>query len=212
MASSLPPRIYGPDQVDVAYEPWRVIDRTAVRVGPDEEAPVVLHGSGEPVILEYGRHFGRQTTRNPRCLDAPPLRPAVNGFVWGYGMRPASRKSGWLRLADLVGDPAYDALACGPAGVDFDRRDPRACGGHCDGRPLTDTPHATGIASVRAREVYLRYAPHSTAFLYLVRGDDVRLLVRTADGRWAGVEVTAGRWTRRGARGWVLAGALHTAR
>ena len=28
-------------------------------------APVVLHGSDEPVILEPGRHFGRQTTRNP---------------------------------------------------------------------------------------------------------------------------------------------------
>ena len=43
-----------------------------------------------------------------------------------------------------------------------------------------------------AREVYLRYAPGSTAFRYLVRGDRVRLLVRTADAAWIGVEVAHG--------------------
>jgi hypothetical protein len=207
-AFTLPRGIFGADLVDVAYEPWRAVRATALRVGPDARAPVVLAESGDPVGLVAGQHLGRQSTRNPRCLDAPPLRPAVGGFVWGYCMPPATAKSGWMRLADLAPAPALERLACGPAGADFDRRDPRSCGGHCDGRPLTGVQAAAGAAAVTAREAYLRYAPGSTAFRYLVRGDAVRRLVRSDDGSWTGVEARTARWTGRGTRGWVLASAL----
>ena len=203
----LPRGLFGPDAVDVGYEPWRVLRESALRVGPDGRAAIVTH-RGVLVRLAAGQHLGRQTTRNPSCLDRPPLRAAVNGFVWGYGMAPAIRKSGWLAVADLELDVALVQLACGPAGADFDRRRPRACGGHCDGRSLSGLRAAAGSATVAAREVYLRYAPGSTAFRYLVRGDRVRLLVRTADAAWIGVEVRTARWASSGARGWVLASAI----
>jgi len=203
---NLPDGLFGPDRVDVAYDPWQALRPTALRVGPSARSPVVLAKTGDPVVLAAGRHLGRQTTRNPACLDRPPLRPAVDGFAWGYCLPPAIRKSGWMRLVDLEPDPAFAGLACGPADEDFDRRRPQACGGHCDGRPLTGVRPVSGSAEVAARDLYLRYAPGSTAFRYLVGGDRVRLLVewRAAD-HWLGVEVAQARWTPRGARGWVLA-------
>ncbi len=166
----------------------------------------MLADDGSVVALAAGQQFGRQSTRNPGCLDRPPLRPAVAGFVWGYCMPPATRKSGWMRLADLVPDLDSERHACGPAGADFDRRSPSGCGGHCDGRALTEFAPASGVASVDARDVYLRYAPGSTAFRYLVDGDRVRLL---AEGRadyagWTGVEVRHAAWAAAGARGWLL--------
>jgi hypothetical protein len=204
----LPRGIFGADLVDVAYEPWRAVRSTALRLGPSVRAPAVLADTGEPVELAADQHLGRQTTRNPGCLDAPPLRAAVDGFVWGYCMPPATRKSGWMRLSDLERDPALEQLACGPAGADFDRRRPQACGGHCDGRPLAGVQDASGTAVVTAREVYLRYAPGSTAFRYLVRGDAVRRVVRSRNRSWTGVAVRTARWTGRGTRGWVLASTL----
>jgi len=203
---TLPPGLFGPDRVDVAYEPWRALRPTALHVGPDSSSPVVLAESGEQVELAADQHLGRQTTRNPACLDRPPLRAAVDGFVWGYCMPPAIRKSGWMRLADLEADPAFEELACGPAGADFDRRRPQGCGGHCDGRPLTGVRPASGPALVTARDLYLRYAPHSTAFRYLVGGDQVQLLARwQAADAWLGVEVRRAQWAPPRVRGWVLA-------
>lgn len=208
---TLPSGLHGTDRVDVAYEPWRAVRPTPLRLGPSERAPVVLNG-GEPVGLETGQHLGRQTTRNPTCRDAPPLRRAIDGFVWGYGMPPATRKSGWMLLADLEPDPRLDELACGPANADFDRRHPDACGGHCGGRALTGVSALPGAGVVDVDDLYLRYAPGSTAFRYLVRGDVVRRLARTADARWTGIEVRTARWIPARVRGWVLASALAATR
>jgi hypothetical protein len=205
---TLPSGLFGPDQVDVAYEPWLVRAATSLHVGPTSSSPVVITDSGETASLGVGRHFGRQTVRNAGCRDVPRLRAAVDGFVWGYGMPPASRKSGWARLVDLEADPTYQGLACGPAGADFDRRFPQACGGHCDGRPLTGVGPASGSARVRAVDLYLRYAPGSTAYRYLVAGDRVRLLAEWRAGRWVGVEVRHAAWVARRVRGWVLASGL----
>lgn len=207
--AALPRGIFGPDQVDVAYEPWRAVRESALRVGPGAGAPVVVADDSGPVALAPGQHFGRQSTRNPGCLDTPPLRAAVNGFVWGYCLSPVPHKSGWMRLADLEPDRAFTGLACGPARADFDRRRPEACGGHCDGRALAGVQALSGRAVVRAREVYFRYAPGSTAFRYLVTGDEVRRLARWTD--WIAVEVRSARWAPRGRRGWVLDGTLRAA-
>src|SRR5919106_6326181 len=81
----LPRGLFGTDRVDVGYEPWRAVAPTALRLGPSPDAPVVIGRNG-PVELAADQRFGRQTTRNPGCLDRPPLRPAVDGFVWGYCM------------------------------------------------------------------------------------------------------------------------------
>jgi hypothetical protein len=205
---TLPRGLFGPDLVDVAYEPWRAVRSTALRLGPSPRAPVVKSDSGESIHLGTDQHLGRQTTRNPGCLDAPPLRAAVDGFVWGYCMAPVTPKSGWMLLSALEADPAFERLACGPANADFDRRRPDACGAHCDGRPLTEVRAVSGSARVSARDVYLRWAPGSTAFRYLVRGDEVRQLIQTANARWIGVEVRSARWTRRRVRGWLLSDAL----
>ena len=210
---ALPRGLYGQDQVDVAYEPWRAARETPLRVGPSADAPVVFADDGVPVALLAGQHLGRQSTRNPRCLDAPPLRGAVQGFVWGYCLSPVTHKSGWMLLGDLEPDPGLAQLACGPAGADFDRRQPGSCNGHCDGRPLTGLRAAAGVAAVSAREAYLRYAPGSTAFRYLVSGDEVRRLVQWSSGNatWVGVEARRAQWVPRGGRGWVLAGTLRSA-
>jgi hypothetical protein len=192
----------------VAYEPWRAVRALVLRVGPDADAPPVLSNANRPVALTVGQHLGRQSTRNPTCRDVPRLRAAVNGFVWGYGMPPVTRKSGWAELAALEPDPAHERFACGPAGVDFDRRDRQSCGGHCDGRPLTGVRATSRRKVVTARETYLRYAPGSTAFRYLVRGDVVSRLAHTDDARWTAVEVRAARWAGAATRGWVLTSSL----
>jgi hypothetical protein len=203
---ALPRGLYGYDRVDVAYEPWRAIRPTALRIGPSPDAPIVPTDDGVPVQLDEGQHLARQSTRNPRALDAPPLRPAVSGHVWGYAMSPVAHKSGWMALDDLEPDPGYETRACGPAGADFDRRDPASCGGHGDGRPLSGVRAASGTAAVTAQDLYLRYAPQSTAFRYLVRGDSVRRLVRHSG--YVGIEVRSARWSPRGGRGWVIASAV----
>lgn len=199
--------MFGPDLVDIAYEPWRAVRAAQLRLGPSADAPPVLSDDGVPVGLAVGQHLGRQSTRNPGCLDVPPLRGSRNGYVWGYCMPPAVRKSGWMRSADLEPDPALKGLACGPADADFDRRRPQECG-HCDGRALRGVVAVSGRALVEAREVYLRYAPGSTAFRYLVRGDAVRRLVRSQNRQWTAVEVQTAQWAGRGTRGWVISSAL----
>jgi hypothetical protein len=209
---SVPRGVFGTDQVDVSYEPWRAVRPTPLRLGPSARAPQVRSDDGVPVGLAAGQHLGRQSTRNPGCLDSPPLRGSVDGFVWGYCLPPAVRKSGWMRVADLEPDPAFEGLACGPADADFDRRRPQACGGgHCDGRPLSGLCDASGRAVVEAQDVYLRYAPGSTPFRYLVRGDSVSRLLRSHPS-WTAVEIRAGRWAGRRTRGWVLSETLRPAR
>lgn len=207
MAIRPPARIYGSDEVDVAYEPWRALRPTELRVGPSPRAVVVLADDGRRCALREGDHFGRQSTRNPDCSAQPPLRPPANGYVWGYLIRrgfPA--KSGWMRLADLVRAPEYAPRTCGPAGADFDRRRPDACGDRCDGRALRQVVRRTGLAEVDAREAYLRYNPRGAAVRYLVEGDDVRRLAAWQD--FTAVEVRRGRWAPTGSRGWVISSAL----
>src|SRR5215218_6836403 len=58
---TLPPGLFGPDQVDVAYDPWLALAATGLHVGPTSRSPVVLSDSGEAVSLGIGQHLGRQT-------------------------------------------------------------------------------------------------------------------------------------------------------
>jgi hypothetical protein len=161
-------------------------------------------------VIRRGWHFGRQSVRNPGCADRPPLRRAENGFVWGYVLPPGHKKSGWLPLDAIEPHPGAKRVACGPAGSDFDRRDPRLCAPHCDGRPLRGVERARGRTTIAAREVYLRWSPRGTAFRYLLRGDEVRRLCRWESGAHdhTGIEVVSGRWAGRGTRGWVITSSL----
>lgn len=59
------------------------------------------------------------------CADsAPPLRPGVSGFYWGYAYQGASHMQGWIaadptRLAWAGDDPTHPC-ATGPAAADYE--------------------------------------------------------------------------------------------
>jgi hypothetical protein len=156
---------------------------------------------GGLAIAPVGTHFARQSARRgrgPGC-PAPPPRPAVNGFVWGYPADDVrTNKSGWVPLEVdgvryLGDDPAYgrhpgdpERWVCGPRGRDFDCRSELSkayCGYVCGGNGLAGFHYtgklrrvlATGLGEPRdsGEEYYLRLAASSTAFCYLGPGDVV---------------------------------------
>jgi hypothetical protein len=203
---------FGQDQVAVCYTPLEVVAgepelarRGAagliVRKAPSFAAPPAPMNDGGLAIVPLGTHFARQSTRRapgPGCL-APPPRPAVNGFVWGYPAGDVrTNKSGWVPLEVdgvryLREDPAYgteagdaERWACGPAGRDFDCRSERSkpyCGYVCGGNGLEGFHYVgklrrvlpTGLGEPRdsGEEYYMRLAASSTAFCYLGPGDVV---------------------------------------
>jgi hypothetical protein len=158
--------------------------------------------------LSKGDGFAIQSTRNPTCNDAPPMRPAVNGFV--YGLTRSGSEAGWIRLSDIasVGEAMQATCADGPGspGTDFqvarnaeDGCKPFHCasgrntcksanGEHdgaddCDGGAVVDE-----YREVDADTLHLRYAQGSTSIGYAHRHDRVR--VSFVKGAWAFIEVT----------------------
>lgn len=185
--------------VNVGYYPYEVYrDRTPIRVGPSEDAAVVE-------TLSRRARFGVQSTRNPENLDLPSIRGARNGFVWGYSFSKGI--SGWVGLTQLIpDDPPSDApWATGPAGADFQVGASRSVrhgkNSSCAGEP------SKRLRTIDVTDTYLRYAPHSTPYWYVVKGDVVR-------ERWRGranyvcVEVVESAVCPRGTRGWVPYDAL----
>jgi hypothetical protein len=175
--------------------------------------------------LAPGQGFAVQSTRNPSCSDNPPLRPSLNGFVFGYKRDGAT--SGWVP-ADALEFAGYDAAPCadGPSNDDFGvAHNPYdGCAAiACDGQKscaATNGPndgtgdcggHTTDVArTVSATDAYLRYAPSSTALRYLHQGDQVQVLYDNEQG-WFFVEVTSSTCpslSPNGSRGWVLATAV----
>lgn len=179
-------------KVNVGYYPFVVLhDRVPVRVGPSHDAEVLF-------VLNHSARFGAQSTRNPNNLDTPPMRPAKNGFVWGYSFLRGT--SGWIEFSSLITDPKLRVWADGPAHADFQvgaqssvkhGKDSSCAGVKGDNRRL-----------IKDVEVYLRYAPHSTPYWYLVHGDVIQ-------ERWRGrnnyvcVEVVESKVCPAGTRGWI---------
>ena len=169
--------------------------------------------------LDAGQGFALQSTRNPSCSDNPPIRPELNGFVFGYARGSAT--SGWIPAADIE-FAGYGGGNCadGPASADFEvAKNPHdgckalVCSGNqtcastngpndgandCGGKTMNVTK------TVSATDMYLRYAPLSTAVRYLHKGDQVKVLYDNLKG-WSFVEVsgtTCPVLTPNGVRGW----------
>lgn len=177
--------------------------------------------------LGPGQGFAAQSTRNPGCVDNPPLRPALGGFVFGYAR--GSARGGWVP-ADALEFTGYAGGACadGPASADFqvahnpyDGCKPMTCDDplkqSCvatNTPPADDPNHAksdcggAGLDQLReivAEDLYLRYAPFSTAIRYLHKGDRFNVLYDNKKG-WVFGEVTQTTCpllTPAGSRGWV---------
>lgn len=77
--------------------------------------------------LGTGDTFSLQSTRNPSCLDSPPIRPPRNyngeDYYWGYAA--SGSLTGWVKAADLTydGESSCSRLCQdGPAHADFQAR------------------------------------------------------------------------------------------
>lgn len=161
-----------------------------------------LPGGGlelEPVAA--GKTIGRYSVRNPRCSDFPAMRPAVNG--WWFGYCDQTGRQGWFLDTDLarLAPGEGSATLNGPAGEDAEvgvdrcrRKRPSGCGKVSVSKPLR---------VVRAETLHIRYSPRGTSVHYLHRGDTVRLLVVNGPHSQAGVEVVQAQGPRKGFRGWV---------
>jgi hypothetical protein len=144
---------------------------------------------------------GRQSVRNPGGSSVPPMRGARNGFAWVYVLDGGD--AGWV--PERLLEPDRGGWADGPASVDFEvgvasgvahaprvKKQPQ----FRLGWPVKDDRLITG------REVYLRYAPHGTAFHYLLDGDVVYRRWRHPLG-YVCVRVWASQTVPSGTTGWV---------
>lgn len=194
------------NEVDICWRRYVTNKATALRYGPSLSTDVVPQqmtcvGTG---ALAAGETVCLQSTRNPTCLESPPLRPAENGFVWAY--ENDCKISGWIPAADVA--PQAGTPCCGPAAQDFPcgvPAEPRCeQAEECHPEPSGTASSRSGCARVNARELTLRYAPQSTAFRYLLDGDIVRRRCGHSSGYHC-VDVLESN-TAQGARGWVTAG------
>ena len=126
--------------------------------------------------------------------------------MWVYVLKGG--RSGWVDADVLDADPG--GWADGPDSVDFEiggapgvrhspqrRRRPRVRLG----------VRVAGRREIVAEEAYLRYAAHSTAFEYLMRGDVVERRWRHPRG-YVCVKVVSSQTAPEGAVGWVVGSAL----
>ena len=202
--------MYSQRSVNVCYSPMKVtgsevaaLERAKrgvyLRKGPSFSAEAAIAHDGHEVLIAPGGHYGRQSERHARsgACGAPPPRPAVRGWIWGYDLH--TRKSGWL--PSTVGgrrysrpDAAYGTTGSrrvylfGPNDKDFDCRFPAAS----QAASAYDCGHGGGIGALqpsggRLRTVadfgsrqkncqedfYLRLALGSVAFEWMAPGDRV---------------------------------------
>lgn len=153
--------------INVGYYPYRVVAPVTQYSGDFTGDPnqVFAPGPGSSgVILQVipeGAYIGLSTTGPwyapagecqagdacgnkdiDACTDsAPPLRPGIGGFYWGYAYSGGSHMQGWIaydpaRMVFAGFDPAHPC-ARGPAGVDFEAS--AACGQptSCSGGNIT---------------------------------------------------------------------------
>jgi hypothetical protein len=180
-------------EVNVGYYPYMVnIPLTQIRLAPDDAAKAIQS-------LTHEQRFGVQSTRNPSNRKNPARRGAVNGYVFGYSNRLGT--SGWVRIDALVSDTSGELWADGPAGADFQvglqdppiRKTHSSCAGH-DGKDE--------LRKIGVEDTYLRYAPQSTPYWYLVGGDHVKIKWRSR-GKYCCVVVTQSEVCPRTTRGWI---------
>lgn len=216
--------------VNIAYYPMQVATTTQLISGD-------TWGGGRGLVLatlDPLTKVGIQSTRNPNCLDTPPLRPAIDGWVFGYvrGAAGTETSVGWMRASDLILDAGLGSdCAIGSDGLGFQvaenpySRDPSceplACPGQRSCRqanPIGEGDNDCGGTrvdyerTVDADTLQLRYAPAGPGRRYLHRGDRVRVLYESGRaGGWVFVQAlttAAPDLSPVGVRGWVLASYL----
>jgi hypothetical protein len=118
------PQAFTKSSTNVAYIPYEVAAEAPVYSGVGRDR--VLLGT-----LLAGDVVGLQSTRNPGCIDAPPLRPAdydpdAPGRAYRFGYAPDLRRFnnaalnfGWIDLALLRLPTRSRACLQGPAAMDF---------------------------------------------------------------------------------------------
>lgn len=224
---------WGNAVVNVAYFPFRTARATPLLSG--EPGCGSAPGAGRVVaMLPAGARFGAQSTRNPNCIDSPPLRSGVRGAdnaLYRFGYAPdatGETQYGWVRIVDLTYDGANASNTCmtGPEGQDFQaaQNPHRGCAlTACSGRDRvcrTANPSSEDEDACRGGRVTdsaatvngfwpVYYAPGVTVKRFVHRGDRVR--VRYVSGAWSFVIITQSacpRFSPTNTVGWVSSTAL----
>lgn len=230
-ACSLPAGCFGTDVVNVCYAPWRVVAAEpgqtglVVRKGPHFSATPVTYSDGSPVVVSIGGHFGRCSNRTGSiaagCPDPGP-RPSQNGFIWGYWQN--YHRQGWMPynvggVTYAVGDSAYTGKFCGVATFDFDCRLPHSSCPNwtgCGGVDFTTTcgvtyrPVITVPPDPSEEKYYIRYAPNSISWGWLVPGDRVKRWGYMSVGgyNWSCVQALCCQYVPANCRGWCRSDCL----
>lgn len=190
-------------EVNIGWYGYKSHDDAAIRNGP-------YIGAKMREYILPGKRLGWQSIRNPSAGDRPPLRPTKIddfGFKWAWVYMIDGGTTGWI-LADTIAPfDNGEGWARGPAGEDFhvgyDHCE-RGSEAGCGGRVLE---HRERQVDAHIQEVYLRYAPQSTAFHFLHGGDTVVEFYRSPMN-YRCVQVKRSRSAPVGARGWVLESSL----
>ncbi len=233
----LPAGCFGTDQVNVCYAPWVVVAAEAgqsgvvLRKGPHFSSTPVTYSDGSPVVISVGGHFGRCSTRTGSiaagCPDPGP-RPSQNGFIWGYWQN--YHRQGWMPysangITYAVGDNSYTGKFCGAATFDFDCRyaNSRGTAGSacpnwtgCGGVDFTTTcgvtyrPVITVPPDPSEEKYYIRYAPNSISWGWLVPGDTVKRWGYMSVGgyNWSCVQALCCQYVPANCRGWCRSDCL----
>ena len=168
---------------------------SAVRSGPSGSAPT-------RATVGVNGHFGRQSYRTaPTACNVPSVRASCNGYVWGYAW--SGGVSGWVNASHFVSDTGY--TYCGPAGADFDcNKSKGSCPGFtCGGSNLGTITTYSSYWKITHVDVYLRYAPVSTAHHVLVTNDRIHRIRREATYGWNCVTAICCAWIPYACHGWT---------
>lgn len=227
----MPAGCFGTDLVNVCYAPWVVVAAEAgysgvvLRKGPHFSSTPVTYSDGSPVIISVGGHFGRCSNRtgsiSAGCPDPGP-RPNQNGFIWGYWQN--YRRQGWMPYnaggtTYAVGDNGYTGKFCGVGDFDFDCRYagsacPKWTG--CGGVDFTTTcgvtyrPVVTVGSDPSEEKYYIRYAPNSISWGWLVPGDRIKRWGYMSVGgyTWSCVQALCCAYVPANCRGWCRSDCL----
>lgn len=188
-------------EVNVGWFGYEAIAECRVRTAPRPDGPV-------KAVVRAHQRVGVQSTRNPDALVDPPQRNSVNGYVWGYVL--AGGNTGWI-AQNMLTPSGWGPWARGPAGVDFHvGYDPARRGSDTSCRGVVVKEPKRRV--VKSQDVYLRYAPKSTAFWYLHEGDVVLANFHHIKG-WTCVEVVrSSADVPVGTKGWVQISSLRKQR
>lgn len=209
---------------NIAYYPMITARATPLVSGEGSSQVIMMLDPLTPVAL--------QSTRNPLCHDSPPLRTAVEGWVFGYvrGISDMTSGIGWMRAEDLLLDASGGPCANGPGDGAFQvwtnpySRNPICEPMFCDGQRKCREINPIGEGAIEcmgtevdyerlvdADTLIVRFSPAGSPRRFLHRDDRVRVLYESPDRNnvfVATLTTSAPVLSPVGARGWVYAGFL----